>query len=57
MTVCLGFMLSVGQSMLERSPARTTICRFRRMLDLRGLDAALLSKGSSQLQECAGGSG
>ncbi len=51
LTVRLDFMLSVGQSMIERSPARTTICRFRRMLGLRGLDAALLSEVNRQLQE------
>ncbi len=51
LTVRLDFMLFCGQSMIERSPARTTICRFRRMLGLRGLDAALLSEVNRQLQE------
>ncbi len=43
----LDFMLSVGRSVIERYPARTTICWFRRLLVLRGLDEALLSEGSS----------
>ncbi len=51
LTVRLDFMLFCGQSMIGRSPARTTICRFRRMLGLRGLDAALLSEVNRQLQE------
>ncbi len=51
LTVRLDFMLFCGQSMIERSPDHTTICRFRRMLGLRGLDAALLSEVNRQLQE------
>ncbi len=52
LTVRLDFMLSVGQSVIERSPDRATTCRFLRLPVLRGLDAAFLSEGSSQLQEC-----
>ena len=45
------FMLSVGRSMLEHCPARSRICPFRRLPVQRGLDAALLSEGSRQLQD------
>ena len=47
LTVRLDFML-VGQSVIERSPDHATVCRFRRLLVLRGLDAVLLSKVNRQ---------
>ncbi len=40
LTVRLGFMLSVGQSVIERSPARTTICQLRRMPGPAGRERA-----------------
>ena len=48
LTVRLDFMLFCGLSLIERSPGHTTICQFRWMLGLCGLDAALLSEAGIQ---------